>query len=119
MSSRAFILDKSANYDFSSLIPRWIPNEDSIVYLFQSGQENGNYRPSVWNKRYQEAIVDRLTKENFDPNVDFFVVTGPFIPITVACATLGLLFDYFTMLQFSTAECSYNTIIMEQIDNGL
>ena len=108
---RAFILDKVSNYDFTSLIPQWVDSEDNFIYLFNG--ESGNYRPSVWNKMYQQAIIERLISEKFDPEVDFFVVTGAFIPITIACAVLGITFDAFQMLQFSNAESSYNLVRME------
>lgn len=115
---RAFILDKAVNYDFSALIGKWVPSKDNFVYLFSSNVEVGKYRPSVWNKKYQEEIIKRLTDEGFDPELDYFVVTGPFIPTTLACAVMGLMYDSFRMLQFSNAEASYCLIKVEYHNNG-
>jgi hypothetical protein len=101
------------NYDLSSLIPQWVKSEEDIVFIFDSFTQGGHPRPAVWGPKFQGEFVQRMLELNYNHEEDFFVVTGHFIPVTTAMATLGMMFDEFTILQFSNSDRGYSSIKME------
>lgn len=107
MKPRAFVLTPLLDYDFTSLYPRWIETENDIVCIFQ------NRHPPVWDKKFQTTLISQLENKKFDPLLDYFVITGAFIPITLSCCVLGMLFDDFKILQFWSAESAYSMIHMQ------
>ena len=109
---RAFVLDRVA-YDLTSLVPQWVKDESDVVLIFDSLSTDGIPRPSVWSKEFQKQVIQILDKLKFDTELDYFVVTGHFVPITTACCIFGMLFDTFTILQFSNAERAYIAIRVE------
>jgi hypothetical protein len=106
---RCFMLE-STKFDTSALVPKWAATDDDLIYLFDA---KINPRPSTWSGAFQSAIVRRLNETKFDPETDYIVGSGHFIPVTIMLGVIGMVFDSFSVLHFSPAERSYSHVRMD------
>jgi len=63
--------------------------------------------PSIWNREYEEVILDRLSAEEFNPSVDYFVIAGQIIGHIIAATAIVNEYGHFRALMFSAPNSEY------------
>lgn len=54
------------------------------VILFPEGES----RPSMWDRTFGDAVVERLVEEGFDPEKDYFLLVGAQVPTVLAIVAI-------------------------------
>jgi hypothetical protein len=101
MDSRCFVLEpvkKQSVKDCEAF--------GEIVYLFEFGEE----RPSIFSYEYQKELERKLKELKFNPEYDFFVLTGFQVTLSIAVCVLSKMFESFDVLAFYTPAYSYSAI---------
>jgi len=70
------------------------PHKVDISPAFEYGQvrfifKKGENRPSIWSDDFVEEVLNRLEDEEFNPQVDFLLAAGNFVPVVRAFAAIA------------------------------
>lgn len=75
----------------------------TLVYIFQPNE----YRPSIWDEAFRDAAIARLDKMDYDPTVDYIIVAGAIVPLTLVLTELVATFGEIQVLFYSASEREY------------
>jgi len=79
-----------------------------IVFMFKRSDS----RPSIFSERFQALVEQRLRELEFDPEYDYFVMTGYMIGICVVVSVLSRMFVAFDTLIFHAPTSSYTEVTL-------
>lgn len=89
---RAFVLEQTA------LDVEPAGRFGQLVYVVAPGER----RPAIWQPGFGAAVVRSLKAQAFDPEDDYFVMTGQSIPLAAAAAAIARAFGPFKALCFNS-----------------
>ena len=74
-----------------------------IVFLFNRGDN----KPNIFDDRFQDAIDERLTAIDYDPDRDYIVASGQLIAILTMVGLLTAAYGEIRVLVFSASDRKY------------
>lgn len=78
--TRCFIMEPCHRADESR-----IEEHGEVRYLF----DRNSSRPGIWsNDLFKRAILDALKEQDYDPEVDAFVIVGSQVAVTIGITTI-------------------------------
>lgn len=108
-TGRVFMLEQSQNVDVKPAF-----EYGPIIPLFKSTNgQNSNVkrktdRPSMWDTdEFKKEILKRLEQYNYDPERDYLLIAGHFIPIVIFIATVVAEWENVQVLFWSTGYEKY------------
>ena len=82
-----------------------------IIYIFQKGEPC----PSIFSSEFQNKLEQKFKDLAFNPEEDFFVLTGFQISLCLASSVLMKMFKSFDMLAFYAPTRNYASITVGEI----
>jgi len=83
-----------------------------IRYIFQHGEPS----PSIFTPEYQDLLEKKFKYLEFDPEKDYFVLTGFQISLCIATSVLTRMFKTFDMLAFYAPTRNYASITIGEVN---
>ena len=111
MTSRVFILEKIDGYNSANA-------EDfgRVVYLFERGVRDRN--TSIWQNGFKDEILDTLEDYCYDPEQDYFAVSGQTVPNQIVTTTLVGYYGQIKGLLFDSKTSKYREAILGDVVNA-
>lgn len=109
--SRVFLVEPvRREFDLESL-----KDFGEITFLFQPDERRG----SVFRtEEFCASILARLSREDFDPELDFFCLTGALVPVSLTLSIMSHLFGMVNVLLYNTGDENYASRKVEyEVDN--
>lgn len=94
----AFVLDGNTRIDYSPAT-----RYGDVKLVFDQREE----KPSIWSTLYYEHAVDRMVKQDYDPDLDYLVAAGSQVPLLLLVATLVAKFGQVNLLLFDSTTSEY------------
>jgi hypothetical protein len=74
-----------------------------IIYLYHPEER----RPPMWTHAFIQDCLARLEKNDYDPEVDYFLIGGPHTPVTLLAAHMIREFPAANLLLFDSTQSEY------------
>lgn len=74
-----------------------------VVFLFERTGE----RTSIWSEDFSSCVLDKLEEINYDPDIDFIVVSGAIVTLSLAIAVIAADYGVIKLLLYHSAEAGY------------
>ena len=95
---RVFVMDKDPRRDVSDA-----GRYGELLFVYDAGE----HKPSVWSNAMIKDVLDRMTRMEYDADIDYVVVTGNTVMITLVVCSLLARDGMLNLLLFDSAQEEY------------